>query len=280
MDEWRFVSDSSCDLDPADWDYAGASFGTAPLTVTVDGVNYVDLPETNRDEMIEKMGKSRKSSSACPSIDSFVEEFRKAKNIICVAMTAKLSGTYNCAVRAREIALEEDPSKNIYVLDSHATSGVHVILLRELCRLHRLGLSFDEIVRKITEMRDGMHILFSLANFHNFIQNGRVSRATGAIATALRIRPIAENSPQGELVMLEKPRGLETMLGRMVQLAGEKKDLAGKDVVITYVDTPKDAEHLRDLLFAAFPAIRKIDVMPCRCLCSYYADRGGILLSF
>lgn len=280
MDEWRFVSDSSCDMDPAEWDYAGAGLGIAPLTVTIDGVDYVDQPGTNREEMIEKMGRSRTSCSACPSIESFANEFRKAKNVICVAMTAKLSGTYNCAVQARNLVLEEDPSRRISIVDSHAVAGVHVLLLRELRRLHEAGLSFDEMVLRIQSMRDNMHILFSLASFHNFIQNGRVSRATGAIAAALRIRPVACNSPQGEIAMLEKPRGLDAALERMVRIAGEKKNLAGRGIVINYVDDITPAERLKKMMLAAYPDAAYVDVLPCGCLCSYYADRGGLLLSF
>jgi DegV family protein with EDD domain len=279
MDEWRFVSDSSCDLDPAEWDYA-VPLGIAPMTVTMDGEEYPDVPGADVDGMVAKMAHSQSSCSACPSIESFAEQFRKAKNVICIAMTAKLSGTYNSAMQARSIVLEEDPTRRIYVLDSHSVAGTHVVLLDALRRLHESGLSFDEIVAGLEKKRDESRILFSLASFHNFIQNGRVSRTTGAIATALRIRPIASNSPAGELIMLEKPRGLDNALKRMVQMAGEIKDMAGQFVVINYVDTPADAERLKSMMLAAYPAIRAVHLVKCRILCAYYADRGGLLMSF
>ena len=111
MDEWRFVSDSTYDPDPAEWDYE-VPLGLAPLTITVDGEDFVDLPGTDLDRMIDRMSHCKKSSTSCPSVEAFAEQFRKAKNVICVAMTAQLSGTYNAAVQARELVLEEDPSRN------------------------------------------------------------------------------------------------------------------------------------------------------------------------
>ena len=206
MDEWRFVSDSTYDPDPAEWDYE-VPLGLAPLTITVDGEDFVDLPGTDLDRMIDRMSHCKKSSTSCPSVEAFAEQFRKAKNVICVAMTAQLSGTYNAAVQARELVLEEDPSRNIFILDSHGVAGVHVLLLREARRLHALGTAFADMCEKLTAKRDDTHILFSLASFHNWIVNGRMSRAVGTIASALHIRPIAMNSIEGKVQMLEKPRG-------------------------------------------------------------------------
>ena len=279
MDEWRFVSDSTYDPDPAEWDYE-VPLGLAPLTITVDGEDFVDLPETDLDRMIDRMSRCKKSSTSCPSVESFAEQFRKAKNVICVAMTAQLSGTYNAAVQARELVLEEDPSRNIFILDSHGVAGVHVLLLREARRLHELGTAFSDMCEKLTAKRDDTHILFSLASFHNWIVNGRMSRAVGTIASALHIRPIAMNSIEGKVQMLEKPRGLDTMLKRMTALVGEIKDVTGGGLVVNYVDTPDVANRLGEMLRAAYPQAAYIEIARLRCLCSYYADRGGILLSF
>jgi len=279
MDEWRFVSDSTYDPDPAEWDYS-VPLGLAPLTVTVDGEDFVDLPGTDLDRMIDRMSRCKKSSTSCPSVESFAEEFCKAKNIICIAMTAQLSGTYNAAMRARELVLEEGRSRNIFILDSHAVAGVHVLLLREARRLHEMGVAFSEMCERLTAVRDDLHILFSLASFHNFIVNGRMSRAVGTIASALHIRPIATNSPEGKVQMLEKPRGIEAMLRRMTALVGEMKDITGRGLIVNYVDEIEPAKRLGEMLKKAYPQAAYVEVARLRCLCSYYADRGGILLSF
>ncbi len=279
MDEWRFVSDSSYDPDPAEWDYE-VPLGLAPLTVTIDGEDFVDLPGTDLDRMIDRMSHCRTSSTSCPSVESFAEQFRKAKNVICVAMTSQLSGTYNSALRARDIVLEEDPERRICVVDSHGVAGVHVLLLREARRLHAAKVAFSEMCERLNAFRDDTHILFSLATFHNWIVNGRISRAVGTIATALRIRPIATNSPEGKVKMLEKPRGVDNMLRRMCALVGEMKDVSGKGLIVNYVDDIAPAQRLCEMLRKAYPGAAYVEVARLRCLCSYYADRGGILLSF
>ena len=50
-------------------------------------------------------------------------------------------------------------------------------------------------------------------------------------------------------------------------------------LILTHCLNEPGAQALRELLHAAFPQ-SEITVAPCGGLCSYYAERGGLLIGF
>lgn len=280
MEKWRLVADSSCDLDPRDFDGIEPGFATVPLKILVGDTEFVDLPSTDPLRMLEAMRHNRgPSSSSCPAPEAFAEQFRRAKNCIAVTISSGLSGTYNSAIQAMRMVLDEDPDHHIHIVDSRATAGVMVLLLRQLRQLIAQDLSFESIVEQIEHYRNGLRILFSLASFENLIRNGRMTRMTGLLATALSIRPVAINSLQGQIQMLEKPRGEKRAIERMVALMGEIKDLTGKTAIITHVDNLPAAQAMRAAIEKAY-AVSEVVILRSSCLTSYYADDKGLMLSF
>jgi DegV family protein with EDD domain len=280
MENWRLVADSSCDLAPDMFEGPEAGFATVPLRILIGDLEFVDLPSTDPIQMLEAMRHSRgPSSSSCPSPEAFAEEFRKARNCIAVTISSGLSGTYNCALQAMRMVLDDNPDHNIHVVDSRATAGVMVLLLRRLRQLIAQELSFEAVVEQIEHYRNQLRILFSLASFENLVRNGRMSRATGVLASALSIRPVATNSPQGEIVDLEKPRGEKRAIDRMVTLMGEVKDMTGRPAIITHVNNPSAAQAMRAAIEKAY-AVSGVTILRSGCLTSFYADDKGLMLSF
>lgn len=282
MQDWMLVADSSCDLDPAHHKLGNLDYRIAPLKVVVGDREFVDLPATDRNEMLAAMLAFKgASSSACPSPAEFAELFRQAAQTIAVTMTSGLSGTYNCAMQAMHMVHEEQPERKIHVVDSRSTAGSIVLLLRRLRELIERELDFDEVVRQIESYRDGMKILFSLSSFDTLVKNGRMSRAAGLVASALNIRAVAENTAEGTINVLEKPRGEKRAIERMVALMSRYKDMHGCPVVITHCNNPEGARALGERIREAYgtPA-QDITVLECRCLTSYYAGDNALLLCF
>ncbi len=109
-----------------------------------------------------------------------------------MTITSGLSGTYNSAVQAMKMVLEEFPDRMIHVVDSRSAAGTMVLLIKKLKSLIEEGLSFEEVVRQIEDYRDSMKILFSLSTFDTLVKNGRMSRSAGLLATALGIRAMPQ----------------------------------------------------------------------------------------
>ena len=67
------------------------------------------------------------STTACPSPEEWAEYFLQADNVFAFTISSNLSGSYNAAMAAREMVLEEHPEKQICVIDSRAAAGAMVL---------------------------------------------------------------------------------------------------------------------------------------------------------
>lgn len=127
---WNIVSDSSCDLRTSSFQSDRVLFHSVPLRIQVGDREFVDNDDLVVPEMLEAMAAEKSaSSSACPSPADFARAFEAGDCTVCFTISSNLSGTYNAAVMARDLVLEEHPEKRICVIDSRATAGAMVLLI-------------------------------------------------------------------------------------------------------------------------------------------------------
>lgn len=273
------VSDSSCNLysmgDLAD----DCGFSYVPLTIHVGDKEFVDTDSLNPIHMIDEMYAYKgKTSSACPSPDDWIQEFNKADEIFALTITSGLSGCYNSAMLARDIVLAESPEKRIFVMDSLSTGPEMVLIMEKLNELFEQNLDFKDICQQITAYSQQTHLLFKLENMENLVKNGRVSRLVATVADVLNIHVVGRASAQGTLELLHKCRGASrsycSILKEMI-LNGYSN---GK-VIISHCDNASGAEMLKNKIMEAFEN-PDITIHATGGLCSYYAERHGLLVGY
>ena len=141
---WNIVSDSSCDLRMAGFESERVRFETVPLRLQVGEKEFVDNDELEVPKLLAAMAAEKTASStACPSPAAFARAFEKGDKTVCFTISANLSGTYNAAVMGREMVLEEHPEKEICVIDSKATAGTMVLLIRKAKELMEADTAGD-----------------------------------------------------------------------------------------------------------------------------------------
>lgn len=277
---WSILADSSCDLPSSAFKGSKLHFATIPLKIIVGSTEYVDNDELNVNTMLAQMKNySGPSSSACPAPEEWAPEFRKSDYTIVVTMTSALSGTYNSAVVAKNIVLEEYPEKKIHVIDSHTTAGGMVLILRKAEELILAGEDFDTVAKQTEAYSKNLFLLFALGSYGNLIKSGRMSRVAGILATTLGIRAVASNTPEGEIKILVKPRGEERAIAQMVEIMGKLKDMIGQPVVISHCNNLKGAQRLKELISHVY-LTTKITILQTTGLTSFYTESGGLLIGF
>ena len=122
--KWRIISDSSCDIFDLDQRSEDLYFSTVPFVITVDDKDYVDNETLDVRELVKAMASSKKSFTSCPSPAEWIREFGDEGDVFAVTISANLSGSYNSACTAREMILEQDPERNIEILNSRGTGPV------------------------------------------------------------------------------------------------------------------------------------------------------------
>lgn len=269
----RFITDSCSDMIQTE----GGNFVSVPLVISTDEKEYVDDEYLDIHEMLDDLSVYKgKSGTACPSVESWLHAFEGADTIFVATMTSALSGTYNSALVAKKIYEHSHPEAKIHVFDTLSAGPELRLLMEKLFSFERAGKTFEEIVRCGEKYLQTTRLFFALKSLHNLAQNGRVNKVIAAAAGALGISVLGTASAEGTLESSAKCRGDKKVIAGMLEEITKAGFQNGK-VRISHVENPELAEKLRIALMERFPEA-EILTYKARGLCSYYAERGGILV--
>lgn len=272
--KYKIVADSSCDVTSLE----NTDFSTASLKISTAEREFVDDSLLDVTDMVEYLhGYKGKSHSSCPNPDDWMKAFGEASYIFCVTMTSKLSGTYNSAMLAKKKYEERYPDRRVHVFDSLSTGPEMVLILRKLGELVNNKLDFDTIIKEVNDYSTDTGLMFVLESMQNLANNGRVSPITAKIAGVLGIRLLGK-ATDGELEPLDKCRGEKKAFVRVVERLIEYGVKKGR-VSITHCINENAAIELKALINKEIPEAR-VDIRPCGGLCSFYAEKGGLLIGY
>ena len=269
----KFIADSACDLK----EYPGICFETVPLSISTDERDYTDDEGLDVHEVLDYLASyNNRSFTASPTTESWLKAFEGADEIYCVTITSGLSGTYSGANVAKEMYLSEHPDAKIYVVDSLSTGPGMVLLLEKLAELKSQGKSFEEVCAAIEKYRKRLKLYFSLSSLHNLAQNGRVSKIIASAIGFMNIKILGTASKEGTIEQVGKCRGNNRMIDKIIEQLKESGFTAGK-IRICHVECLEFANAVADKIRSIFNC-SDIKIVPARGLCSYYAERGGIII--
>lgn len=209
----KLICDSMCDI-PEEIEKK-EYLEIIPLTLIVDGKEFVDNEDMTKDEFYKFMLEAKdipKTSQA--TYVQFKEAFDSAledgKDVICITGASNKSGTYQSAMLAKN-----DTEGRIEIIDSENLSIGSGQLVIRACDFIEEGLSTDEVVSKIKEVRESSFILFTPASFDFLKKSGRVPLTTAIIGNMLNIRPIF-SMHSGEIQLEAKVRGAKKAFSKLV----------------------------------------------------------------
>ena len=279
---WNIVSDSSCDLRMASFESECVRFETVPLRIQVGDREFTDNDNLVIPDLLDAMSQEKSASStACPSPAAFARAFEAGDCTVCFTISVNLSGTYNSAVMGREMVLEEHPEKKICIIDSKATAGAMVLLIRkakELMEADETG-DFEGICDQLRLYQAALRTFFTLENFDNLIKNGRMRPLVGTLLHSLGIHVIADATPQGTIHVADKARGEAKTYKTITALMKSSKDCTGAEVVISHCENMAGALKLKQQILEDLP-VKSVDVISCRGLTSFYAMEKGLIIGY
>ncbi|XHV67341.1 DegV family protein [Streptococcus dysgalactiae subsp. equisimilis] len=276
---WKIVTDSGCDLRSLESQSKELQFERVPLTLQIGTEIFRDDDGLDIDNMMATMYQSSKAAtSSCPSPDAFLQAYKGVDNVIAVTITGTLSGSHNSARLAKNDLLEDYPNANIHVIDSLSTSGEIDLIVLELERLINLGLSFEEVVERITAYQEKTRLIFVLAKVDNLVKNGRLNKLVGKVVGLLNIRMVGQASKEGTLELLQKARGQKKAVSALVEEI-QKAGYKGGKVYIAHANNPKICEQISEKIKAIYPDA-VIQTGGTSGLCSFYAEDEGILMGY
>lgn len=271
----KIVADSSANL----LELEKTPFAVAPLKVIADTQEFVDDAALDVDAMVSWFDSYKgKSQTSCPNPTDWLEAFADADEVYCVTITSGLSGSYNAACIAKQMYEAENEGKRVCVIDSLSAGPELVLIIEKLEQYIGQGMSFDDICREIEAYKQNTGLAFMLESLKNFAANGRVSPAVAKIAGVLGIRIVGKASDQGTLEPINKCRGVEKSLSAILSHLKNNGLDKGK-VRIAHCMNEGAAQKLKEMILAQM-AQADVQIHHCKGLCSYYAEKGGLLIGF
>ena len=272
----KIVVDSSASL----YTLQGVDFECVPLKIITDDAEYLDNGTMDAVGMAQTLRTYKgKTSTSCPNVSDWLAAYEGADEVYAITITGTLSGSYNAAMAAREMVLEEHPEKKIFVLDTLSCSGALAGAAELANKLIGEDQTFDDICFALKKFADSTHILFALASFDNLAKNGRVNRVVGFIAGRLNMRVLGRRTPDGKIDFFFKTRGETRVLAKILEQMDEDKYDGVHPVLISECGNQNAAQLLHHGIEAKWPGA-PVKIVPCSGLCSFYAQDQGIIITY
>ncbi|MCI9083697.1 MAG: DegV family protein [Lachnospiraceae bacterium] len=265
---YQIITDGSCDLGQEIPRKKGIK--VVPFYVTFDGSNYKkEIEEISvRDfyqQMVDHPDQFPKSS--LPSVQDFVEAFtpyaREGKDMICLCITTKFSGSYNSAKTAADLLAEDYPTVKIQVVDTMVNTVLQGILVLETVRMQQAGLSFEETLDGIERIKSTGRIIFTVGNYEYLIHGGRIGKVMGTAASTLGIKPLIMLR-EGEIFPTGISRSRKKAMKRLIEQTREHFAKIGESpddyqIVVGYGYDYQEAQAFRDELLASLKTYSKFE---------------------
>lgn len=272
---YKIVADSTADLLTVN----GVDFASVPLKIVTDEREFSDDANLDRDEMLEYLASYKgHSGTSCPSVGDWLEAFGEAEGIFTVAISSGMSGSYNASVQAKTVYEDTHPDRRVCCLDTLTAGPEMVLIVEKLVELIGQGKDFDTIEAEIRAYMHSTHLVFVVESLNNMAKNGRVSHLIAKACGLLGIRILSRASEEGTLQPLHKCRGEKKVLPAMLKEMVDRGFRGGK-VRIAHCANPNAAEAFAAMLKEEFPGT-DVTVGETRGLCSFYAERGGLLVGY
>ncbi|MDL2258708.1 DegV family protein [Eubacteriales bacterium OttesenSCG-928-K08] len=211
--EYSFVitTESNSEIPFAWEDETGVRVLRMPYTVN-DTEYYYDLGrDTDIPAFYDLMRDGASVSTALRNqreVEEYFEPYLQAgKDILHIAFSSALSGTFNNEVLAAQELMQRYPGRRIELVDTLAISGPLAQLVFEATRMQKQGKTLDEIRDWVEENKQRSCALFTVDSLEYLRRGGRLSGAAAFFGTVLEIKPVLYVSPEGKLVPIEKVRG-------------------------------------------------------------------------
>jgi DegV family protein with EDD domain len=274
----KIVGDSSTDLNNELRE--NLDIDIVPLKILLGEKSFIDVKGFDAIDFINQMiNYDGVPKSACPSPQEFIESYKGDKDVFVVTLSQKLSGTYDSAMLAKKIYLEEIGDKFIHIFNSKSASVGQTLIALKIKELIELKTKSLDIVIEIEKYIKEMKTFFIAESLNNFIKNGRISKISGYVATRLNIIPIMGSIPSGDIELKDKGIGKKAykkMINLIIENAG---DVSNKILGIAHVNNFQRAEKIK-LEIEQKCNFKDIIIVETGGLSSLYCDNKGIIIAF
>jgi DegV family protein with EDD domain len=227
-----------------------------PIRLMVQGTVYrdmVDMTPTQAYEMFLKDPEKFNTSPSSPGhyLEAYREAGKRAKEILCITLSSKLSTGYNMARVAGEDAKEELPGVDIEVLDSENVTAAEGFVALAGARAAEEGNGLQEVKAEAERVRDKVQFLAYLETISYVYRTGRIPKVAASIGSMLNIKPVLTSS-SGLVRFAGAVRSREGGVDRLIRLMRARVGENKPHVAVMHAYALEEAEKFKERIASEF----------------------------
>lgn len=257
MREYVITTDNTADL-PYSY-YKQHDIEYMYLTYQMEGETYGKQDEMEFKDFYERMRKGSMPTTSQVNSEEAKEVLRplliQGKDILHLAFSSGLSGSYNSVRMAAEELREEFPERKIVVIDSLCASLGEGLFVDKAVEMKEEGKSLEENAAWLEKNKLNFCHVFTVDDLFHLHRGGRVSKVAAVVGTMISLKPLLYVDNEGHLIPLKNVRGRRKSLSGLVTMMEERigdwKDKNTK-IFISHGDCQEDAEYVAKLVREKF----------------------------
>lgn len=262
-----------------------------PMEFVLDEKDYRDYPDEREIDLnnfykLLKEGHTGSTAQISPAnfIDFFTPFLEKGLNILYVAFSSALSGTYSSSLVAKDILLEKYKERKIVCIDSLSASTAQGKLVLYACENLRKGLTLEENEKDVRNKVPSLAVWFTVDDLNCLKRGGRLSSTAAFFGTLLGIKPVLHVSDEGKLIPMQKCRGRKASLVALFNKL--KEDILDPENDIVYISHAASEEdalamgkkieeelHIKNIVYSHIGPVIGMHSGPGTFLVSYFGKK-------
>jgi len=251
----KIITDSASDIPK--WVIQEYDLHVIPTPVVIDEKDYFDGETMWPEEFYQILvsGKDIKTYHINSQMfyDHFLPFAQKGDEVVYICFSTGIAGTFNAANIAKTELLEQYPNFELTIIDSKCASLGFGLVTYYALLMQKNGATKQEIIDAIEWHCDHMEHVFTVNTLEYLFKGGRLSRTSAIAGGLLDIKPILHVTDNGSLEAVEKVRGRQKSLKRLIEMVGERgANLENQMIGLAHGDDANTMEQVKDQLTSIY----------------------------
>ena len=285
MRDYVIITDSCCDLSEQLANDAGLY--VIPMVMTISGKeykNYLDEREISSKAFYDRLRTGETASTSALNMDTFLSVFgeflEQGKDILYLAFSSGLSGTYHVSTLAAEELAQKYPESRIFCCDTLCASMGEGLLVYLAGKKKQSGASIEEVRDFVEQNKLNLCHWFTVDDLNHLKRGGRVSATTAFVGSLLNIKPVLHVDDEGHLINVGKARGRRAAVSSLFEHMKETAvNPSEQTVFISHGDCEEDALALKEMIEKEFSP-KEIQINPIGPVIGAHSGPGTLALFF
>ncbi len=258
----KIITDSASDIPR--WIKERFQLHVIPTPVVIDEKDFFDGKTIQPEEFYNILRSGKDIKTYHINAQMFYENFEPyaaaGDEVIYICFSTGIAGTYNAAHLAKRELLEKYPDFDLTIIDSKCASLGFGIATYYALLMQKNGASKQEIIDGIEWHCEHSEQVFTVSTLEYLLKGGRLSRTSAIAGGLLDIKPIIHVNDIGALESIEKVRGRQKSLKRLIEIVGERgADLQNQTIGILHGDDAATMEAVKEQLSRTYGCQKMID---------------------